>query len=462
MAVKAQCVAEVRQSAVPTGAGCGRTLVVGLGKTGLSCARFLARQGAEFAVVDSRLEPPGLGELREELPDVPVFLGGFPEEVFARVDRLVVSPGVTLREPAIAGALRRGAEALGDIELFARYADAPVIAITGSNGKSTVTTMLGVMAQEAGVAAAVGGNLGTPALDLLSTAAGASLYILELSSFQLETTSSLEPAAATVLNVSSDHMDRYDDLRAYAAAKRRVFQGGGVMVLNADDPLVMAMREPGRRALTFGLEEPGLEGFWAVRRDGELWLARGGEPLIAAAELRVAGLHNVANALAALALGSAVDLPLAAMLAALRRFAGLAHRTQWVGEADGVRWYNDSKATNVGAALAALRGMAGGVVLIAGGDGKGADFGPLRAAVAEKARAVVLIGRDAPLIEGALGGVVPVRHAADMAQAVALAREAARHGDSVLLSPACASLDMYRNYEHRGEAFIEAVRRLIG
>jgi len=459
------------------------TLIVGLGKTGLSCARFLAARGVPLAVTDSRAHPAGLDALREELPDVAVFVGGFDSAALAAAEQLVVSPGVSLREPAIAAVVERGIPVVGDIELFARYAEAPVVAVTGTNGKSTVTALVGAMAQAAGSNVRVGGNIGTPALDLLEGVAAQAerqmfggapaatsavahgiardLYVLELSSFQLETTYSLNAAAAAVLNVSADHMDRYLDLAEYAAAKQRIYHGDGVMVINADDPVVAAMAMLGRHVVRFGLGEPGAGDFGLRNQDGQAWLAHGAEALMPAHELRLVGRHNLANALAALALGSAVGIPNDAMVQALRRFAGLAHRMQWVGERDGVRWYNDSKGTNVGATLAALRGMAGPVVLIAGGDGKGADFAPLRAVAADKARAVVLMGRDAGIIEAALAGAVPVVRAADMDDAVHKAGELARRGDAVLLSPACASFDMYNNYEERGEAFMAAVHRSL-
>lgn len=438
----------------------GRTLIVGLGKTGLSCARFLAAQGIAFAVTDSRVDPPGLATLRTELPDVPLYLGGFAEVAFADAEQLVVSPGVSLHEPLIAATLARGVEAVGDIELFARHAKAPVVAITGANGKSTVTTLVGLMAQTAGRDVRVGGNLGTPVLELIQSQEP-ELYVLELSSFQLETTHSLNAAAAVVLNVTADHMDRYASFEEYAAAKQSIYRGDGVMVLNADDPVVRTMIEPSRRQVLFTLGEPGLSDFGLQQAAEGAWLARGSECLMPVSELRIAGLHNAANALAALALGDAVGLPMDAMLRVLREFPGLPHRTQWVAERDSIRWYNDSKGTNVGATLAALQGMSGKVVLIAGGDGKGADFTSLRQAAAEKARGVVLIGRDAPIIEVALDGVVPVVRAADMDDAVAQARALAQPGDSVLLSPACASFDMFNGYEHRGRVFTDAVQRLL-
>jgi UDP-N-acetylmuramoylalanine--D-glutamate ligase len=440
------------------------TLIVGLGKTGLSCARFLAAQGVPLAVTDSRAQPPGLVELQQNLPDIAVFVGGFDPAAFAAAQQLVVSPGVSLREPLIAEAMLRGTPVLGDIELFARHAKAPVVAITGSNGKSTVTTLVAEMAKSAGRKVRVGGNLGTPALDLLDDTEP-NLYVLELSSFQLEATSSLNAAAAVVLNISADHMDRYQDIPEYIAAKERVYHGTGVMVLNADDAAVMSMAQPDRNTVSFGLglnpnglgSELKINDFSVIGPAGQAWLAHGGQPLMAMSEVRIKGLHNIANSLAALALGNAVGLPMDAMLNTLRDFPGLPHRSQWVAERGGVAWYNDSKGTNVGATLAALQGMPGKVVLIAGGLGKDADFTPLRQVALEKARAIVLIGRDAPLIEAALNGAVPVAHAATLQDAVMQAQGLARPGDVVLLSPACASFDMFSGYEERGQVFTDAV-----
>lgn len=436
------------------------TLIVGLGKTGLSCARFLAAHGVPLAVTDSRVQPPGLVELQQNLPDIAVFVGGFDPAAFAAAQQLIVSPGVSLREPLVMEAMLRGTPVLGDIELFARHAKAPVVAITGSNGKSTVTTLVAEMARNAGRSVRAGGNLGTPALDLLE-ATEPDLYVLELSSFQLETTASLNAAAAVVLNISIDHMDRYQNMDEYIAAKERVYHGTGIMVLNADDAAVMAMAQSDRSVVSFGLSEPGNESianhFGVIDSAGQAWLAHGTQPLMAVTDVRIKGLHNIANALAALALGNAVGLPMDAMLGTLRDFPGLPHRSQWVAELDGVAWYNDSKGTNVGATLTALQGMPGKVVLIAGGVGKDADFTPLRQAALEKARAVVLIGRDAPLIEAALNGVVAVAHATTMQDAVIQARYLAQSGDVVLLSPACASFDMFSGYEERGQVFTDAV-----
>lgn len=444
-----------------------RVLIVGLGATGLSCARFLAAQGVEVAITDSRANPPGLDVLQKELPDTAVFVGGFETSAFERADVLLLSPGVSLREPLVAEARARGAEVLGDVELFARLVNVPVIAITGSNGKSTVTTLVGAMARAAGRKVAVGGNIGTPVLDLLDEAHD--LYVLELSSFQLETTRSLEAVAATILNISEDHMDRYASLADYTAAKARIFHGSGVLIVNRDDARVTATLEMlagGRRLIHFGLQVPVAGDFGICQNKGEDWLClgheMGAEALLAVAKLRIRGRHNLANALAALALGQAAGLPMAAMLEVLRDFAGLAHRCQWLGEYRGVNWYNDSKATNVGAAIAAIRGVeAEKIVLIAGGQGKGQDFTPLAEPLRQRVRAVVLLGEDAELIETIVPESLSVCHAQSMAEAVKLAAQVAQAGDAVLLSPACASLDMFRGFEQRGEAFMQQVERQL-
>jgi UDP-N-acetylmuramoylalanine--D-glutamate ligase len=440
-----------------------KTLIVGLGKTGLSCARFFAARGVPAAVIDSRDNPPGLESLRSELPDTALFLGRFDPQVFEEAEQLVVSPGVSLQEPLIQQALSRGVSVVGDVELFAAEAEAPVVAITGSNGKSTVTSLVGEMARQAGLQVQVGGNLGAPALDILDK--DSQLYVLELSSFQLESTRSLRPAAAVVLNLSPDHMDRYPDNAAYAAAKAVIYQGAHHRVFNLDDASVMAMRGEESDDLFFTLREPE-EGCFGLRQyDDGVWLCRGNERLMPVSDLLIPGRHNQANALAALALGSAVGLEMDMMLTALRSFHGLPHRTQFVVEHQGVRWYNDSKGTNVGACVAALQGLAsetaGLTLLIAGGDCKDADFAPLAPVVADTARAVILIGRDAPQLEQVLRDSVPLFHAPDMDEAVGIAAQQALPGDRVLLSPACASFDMYQNYEERGRAFMGAVARLI-
>lgn len=437
-----------------------RALVVGLGKTGLSCARFLARRGVEVAVTDTREHPPALDELRKELPDVALFLGTFDEHVFASAEMIVVSPGVSLSHPLIQQAIERGAEVTGDVELFAKSVRSPVIAITGSNGKSTVTSMVAIMAREDGRETFVGGNIGIPVLDLIEKNEP-DLYVLELSSFQLEYTKSLNPVAAVVLNISMDHMDRYESVETYANAKQQVYHGDGVMVLNLDDPAVMAMKDDARKNICFTLGRPDKGQYGVCDRNGKAWLCRGDEWLMARSELKVSGSHNVANALAALALGEAAGFSRNAMLTALRGFKGLAHRAQWVAEKDGVNWFNDSKGTNVGATEAAVKGMDGQVVLIAGGEGKGADFSVLRPVLEEKGRGLVLIGRDAGLIAAAMKDALPIVFAETMEDAVARAAEMAQPGDNVLLSPACASFDMFNGFEHRGEVFMDVVRRWV-
>jgi UDP-N-acetylmuramoylalanine--D-glutamate ligase len=438
-----------------------RTLVVGLGKTGLSVARYLSRQGVPVAIVDSREQPPELEHSRSELPaDVALFLGGFHKDAFDRAEQIVISPGVSMDEPEIAAALARQVPVIGDIELFAQAARAPVIAVTGSNGKSTVVTLLSAMARHAGVDVRTGGNIGTPALDLI-TADEPDLYVLELSSFQLETLYSLQPLASVVLNISHDHLDRYRDLQDYAAAKQAVYKGAVLQVVNLDDKVAVALADEQRPIVGFTEGIPARNQYGLLAYAGEIWLARGDVRIMPASRVRMAGLHNLANALAALALGEAAGLPQAAMVETLGEFQGLPHRMQYLVEQQGVCWFNDSKGTNVGATLAAIDGVDGKVVLIAGGDGKGADFSPLAAAMQRKGQGIVLIGKDAPLLEAVLRDVVPVMHAEDMTQAVQLAAGMAQSGDCVLLSPACASTDMYRNFEERGDVFMQAVRELV-
>ncbi len=438
-------------------------VIAGLGRTGLSCARHLHAQGWRLAVTDTRPQPPELGALRALAGDIVVRAGALDAALLEGADLVVASPGLALSDPFFDAARARGLDIAGDVELFARAVRAPVAGITGTNGKSTVTTLLGRMARRAGLVVRVGGNLGEPALDLLGDAATA-LYVLELSSFQLETTASLAPAAATVLNVSADHMDRYATLEAYAAAKARIFANCRNAVINLDDPLVAAMRGPAGAAatLTFSLRAGVGADYSLADRGGAqgLCLERRGEPLLPLAQLRIAGLHNAANALAALALGEALGLPLAAMLAELREFPGLDHRTQWIADVAGVRYVDDSKGTNVGATLAAVSGFAGTLVIIAGGDGKGQDFRPLAAAFRGKVRHVLLIGRDAPAIAAALAQACPTSREATLEEAVRAAARIAAPGDTVLLSPACASLDMFRDYAHRGRVFADAVRGL--
>ncbi|MBM1181144.1 UDP-N-acetylmuramoyl-L-alanine--D-glutamate ligase [Pseudomonas lundensis] len=437
-------------------------IVVGLGKSGMSLVRFLARQGVSFAVADTRENPPELATLRRDYPQVEVRCGELDVEFLCRADELYVSPGLALATPALQAAAARGVKLSGDIDLFARNAKAPIVGISGSNAKSTVTTLVGEMAVAAGKRVAVGGNLGMPALDLLSD--DVELYVMELSSFQLETTHQLGAEVATVLNVSEDHMDRYSGLPAYHLAKHRIFRGARQVVVNRQDALTRPLMSDGLPCWTFGLGAPDFKAFGLREENGEKYLAFEFQNLMPVRELKVRGAHNQANALAALALGHAVGLPFDAMLSSLRTFTGLEHRCQWVRELDGVSYYNDSKATNVGAALAAIDGlgmdMDGKLVLIAGGDGKGADFSGLRDSVTRYCRAVVLIGRDADLIADALGDAVPQVRAASLDEAIAQCRALAQPGDAVLLSPACASFDMFKNYEERGQLFARAVGAL--
>ena len=442
-----------------------QTLIAGLGQTGLSVARYLVRQDRCVRVVDTRESPPGLAALREQLPGVD--FRRWPAagaELLDGVDELIVSPGLALSLDLVQQAVARGISVRGDIDLFVDAARAPIVAVTGSNGKSTVTALVGEMMRRAGRRALIGGNIGTPALDLLAEPVP-DYYVLELSSFQLERTAALGAAAAAVLNVSPDHMDRYRSVEEYAAAKARIFLGprgrGGVAVVNADDSRVAAMAPAGHEVIRFGLGKPGPGDFGLLRRSGEMWLAHGERELLAAARVALIGRHNLANVLAAMALGAAVGLPESAMVATATEFRGLEHRMQIVAEAGGVLYCNDSKGTNVGATVAALSGVDRPVVLIAGGDGKGADFSPLRPWVARRATAVVLIGRDAPALGEALEGAADLYHATDLPEAVRTASVLAAPGQMVLLSPACASLDMFDDYRHRGEVFIQAVTELV-
>ena len=451
-----------------------KILVLGLGDTGLSCVRWLRARGAAVSVADTRAHPPNARVLQETLPDVALHTGPFRDDVLQAAELLVLSPGLPLAEPAVARAKARDIEVVGDVELFARAlfalnqnSDRPmkVIAITGSNGKSTTTALVGEMCRSAGLLTCVAGNIGLPVLDaLLEAEAGEApvpqVWVLELSSFQLETTSHLNADAAAVLNVSEDHLDRYPDMESYAAAKARIFSGGGVQVLNREDPRVMAMAWPDRKVVTFGIHSPAANGHFGLC-DGEL--CEGSRQLMPADDLPIAGLHNVANALAALALATSIGVPETLALHALRHFKGLSHRMEWVADIDGVAYFDDSKGTNVGATEVALYGMGRKVVVILGGDGKGQDFSPLKQAVVDNARAVILIGRDGPEIGRTMAGVdMPVVSADTLEDAVKAARSLAHPGDAVLLSPACASFDMFRNYVHRAETFVAAVRALGG
>ena len=453
----------------------GRTiLLVGMGVSGVSAARWLAARGARLRAADSRAEPPGKDAITEIDPQAQMHCGPLMNALLEEVDLVVASPGVALAEPLLQEAMRRGLEVVGDVELFARELherlrtqQLPVLAITGSNGKSTVTTMAGDICRLAGYNTVVAGNIGLPVLDTLPTpdCELADWYVLELSSFQLETTASLNPHAAVILNVSEDHLDRYPDMAAYAAAKERIFIGAGVRVLRREDEYCAAMCA--ENSVWFGLGQPqrGTQD-WGMEADGagDPWLVRGEEKIMPVQTLPVAGLHNAANALAAMALTEAAGVTHAVMVRALQQFKGLPHRVEFVAEIAAVRYYDDSKGTNVGATEAALKGMAGmrgKVVLIAGGDGKGQDFAPLGPAVAMSCRHVLLIGRDGPQIAAAIKrSGVPYEQVESLQLAVRRACAVEHSGDAVVLSPACASFDMFRNYEHRAQVFVESVKHL--
>lgn len=440
-------------------------LVIGLGESGLAMAKWLARQGATVRVADSRSAPPQAAALRAAVPEATLFAGPFAPAAFSDVDLIAISPGVPVRESLVQKAVAGGVPLVSEIEIFtwairSLSPDAVVVAITGSNGKTTTTALAGALCRAAGRRTAVAGNIGPAALEALMLAIDhgemPAVWVLELSSFQLETTHTLTADAATVLNVSEDHLDRYDSLDDYAASKARIFQGGGVMVLNRDDERSLAAARSDRRVVTFGLGPAPRTGDYGIE-DG--WLVRGSDRLIALTRLKLVGSHNALNALAALALCEAVGVDPYAVLPALASFAGLAHRVEWVAEINGVSYFDDSKATNVGATLAAVEGLGRKVAIILGGDGKGQDFSPLTRAIAQHARATALIGRDAPAIAAALESCrIPMCSCLDMLEAVRWCTAQAQEGDAVLLSPACASLDMYRNYVHRAEAFVEAVR----
>lgn len=448
-----------------------RALVVGLGESGLAMAKWLSRQGASVRVADSRTQPPNVDALRALLPHAELVCGAFAAATFSGVDLVALSPGVPVEEKEVQAAIARGVPVVSEIELFAwgvreLTPQAKIIAITGSNGKTTTTALTAHLLNAAGVSAIVCGNISPAALDALMAVVDGSkatplVWVLELSSFQLDTTHTLGADAATVLNVSEDHLDRYAGMAAYAESKARVFQGRGVMVINRDDPYSTewaSWAEDGRKVVSFGLAPAGSAQDYGLAAG---WIVRGNEQVIALKVLKLVGLHNAANAMAALALCEAVGVAPVRVLPALAQFTGLAHRVERVAEINGVCYYDDSKGTNVGATLAAVQGMGRKVAIILGGEGKGQDFSPLREALTQHARAVALIGRDAGLIAAAIEGcAVPMHYCADMDEAVRWCAEQAVSGDAVLLSPACASLDMFRNYAHRADVFIGIVRTL--
>ena len=446
-----------------------KVLVLGLGETGLSALHWLERQGAILSAADSRDNPPNLESLIRRMPQVAVHTGVFKPEMFLNADLIVISPGVAISEPAVQTAIQAGITVIGDVELFAQYRSdsAKVIAITGANGKTTVTTLVGEMCKAAGLKTIIAGNIGLPVLEALMMEVP-DVYVLELSSFQLETTHSLVVDAATMLNLSEDHMDRYEHLQDYAVAKAHIFYHAKLQVLNRDDAWSMLMARPKLAQVTFGFSEQGFDhkDYGLKQVQGDTWLMDGEKELINVNDLKIAGLHNAANALAAVALCRGIGVDYAPIIQTLYNFKGLPHRVEWVANIDDVDYYDDSKGTNVGATCAALSGLYKNghpqkIVLIAGGDGKGQDFAPLAAALQANSRAVVLYGRDASLIEAVLSTTdIPRYQAADLPEAVNIAKKLAQAGDAVLLSPACASFDMFKNYVHRAEVFVGAVKQL--
>lgn len=446
-------------------------LVAGLGKTGQSIAGYLKRRNLPFIAFDTRKDVAGLAEFHTAFPGVDVFLENLPTTIYPQLEAIITSPGISLDEPFLRHAVRAGIPVYGDVECLAREITVPVIAITGTNGKSTVTTLVGEMARAAGINVAVAGNIGTPVLDLLDDNNAYDLWVLELSSFQLDLTFSLAPLVATALNISPDHLDRHHSLDVYINAKQRVYTNAKIVLYNRDDEatfptLALATHQ---HAANFGLTAPqsermGADQWGIVHQEGAYYLAHGEDCWLSTDALRIKGKHNWQNALAACALATAAGISRAVIVEVLKTFAGLPHRCQWVRTLDGVDWINDSKGTNIGAAQSAICGIGGSIsgkiVLIAGGQGKGADFTELRAPVKDYVRAVVLIGQDAENIASALTGVVPISRAATLKDALVAARREAQAGDVVLLSPACASFDMFRDFNHRGEMFTALVNGL--
>lgn len=434
--------------------------VIGTGITGLSVARFLAQQKQTFVLLDTRQSPPNIESIKAEFTNVQIELGELNFETLLHCDEVIVSPGISIETPAIAAAKNAGIPIVGDIEIFVRYAKAPIVAITGSNAKSTVTTLVGEMAAEAGIKVAVGGNLGTPALELLRD--DIELYVMELSSFQLETVNKLNAKVATILNISADHLDRYTDMRAYILAKLRVYFGAEHIVVNRNDVLTHPPLGVNVKPIYFG-GKADFGSFGLIEENGETYLAQNLTALMPARELKISGKHNVDNALAALALGNAAGIPMDAMLQTLKTFRGLPHRCEFVATINGVDFYNDSKGTNIGATVAAIAGLSRSpaqLIVIAGGEGKGQDFTELKPVLKNNTCRLVLIGRDGSVIANAVGDVVATEFASSMTDAVNKAFEQAKSGDAVLLSPACASFDMFKNYEDRGEKFCAAVQEL--
>lgn len=438
-------------------------LVAGLGQTGYSVAGFLQRKKLPFAVFDTRRHVERLTDFSSTFPGVEVFLGDFPSSLYSKVTQIIASPGLSLEEPFLVQAKRHNIPIIGDIECFAQEVKQPVIAITGTNGKSTVTSLVGEMLKAAGKRVAVGGNIGLPILDLIDNGENYDSWVLELSSFQLELTSSLKPIAATVLNISPDHLDRHHTLTNYISAKQRIYHQAQYVLYNREDPATQCA--PGMAEVgSFGLDSPPTDQWGIVTHQQTNFLARGKELFLSTDSLKLKGKHNWQNALAAAALATQAGVSLKTINQVLETFAGLPHRCQTVRVVNEVTWINDSKGTNVGASISAIEGIgptiAGKIVLIAGGLGKGAEFSPMQPVVKQYVREVVLIGKDAPLIAEALESVVPLTSTKTFEEAIQAAQKAAKPGDVVLLSPACASMDMFRDYVHRGERFTELVKAL--
>lgn len=441
----------------------GLKVVAGLGISGVAAVNFLYDKGYRVAVTDSRANPPGHDQIPAE---VQTSFGKFDQELLLSAEEIVISPGLDPKLPEIQAAIAKGIPVVSEIQILRRSTDKPIVAITGSNAKSTVTTLIGLMAADAGKKVAVGGNLGRPALDL--TKDNPELYILELSSFQLETTSNLNAEVAVVLNMSEDHLDRHGDMMGYHTAKHRIFQGVKKVVYNRDDSLTRPLVPDVTPMQSFGLNAPDINQYGVLRdTDGTIWLARGRERLLKSSDMYIQGTHNVANALACLALGEAIGLPIDSMLETLKTFKGLEHRCEFVKEVNGVRYYNDSKGTNIGATLAALDGLGaaieaqgGKVAIILGGESKGQDFTALRNSLSKYAKVAVLIGVDRPIIEVAIEGTTTLMHAESLQEAVEICQSNTQPHDVVLLSPACASFDMFSGYPERGRQFVAYVNAL--
>jgi UDP-N-acetylmuramoylalanine--D-glutamate ligase len=443
------------------------SVIVGLGGTGLSCAKYLASRGEKFIVVDSRDKPPGLAEFKQNFPNAECVLGHFPLAIFLSAKELIVSPGISLKTAEVSAAINAGVPVTGDIDIFSKHVDAPIIAVTGSNGKSTVVAMLAQILKKAGIKHGLGGNLDgdnlKPALDLLREDRK-KIYILELSSFQLETTVNLGAEVAVILNLSEDHMDRYECLDDYYRAKRKIFNDCKQIVINRDDKHSGPSGVVDATTWEFGISQPSINGFGVLEEEGDRYLAYQFEKIVSISELKVFGQHNISNILAAATIAKAINIPTAAIESGIKTFAGLPHRCQWVGNISGVDFYNDSKGTNVGAAVAAIEGLGqlidGHILLIAGGIGKGADFTSLAPVINKWGKEVILIGQDAGDIDSCLGADIQAHFASDLQDAVSIALNHAAPGDAVLLSPACASFDMFENFQHRGQVFIESVEGL--